>query len=196
MYSYRIEQAIKAATILHQDQFRKGAVPLPYISHLIAVMLIVNDYTDSEDHIVAALLHDTLEDTDYSKDELTADFGAEVATIVETVSEPQSTDRKTYSWRERKQAYAKQLHAGTEGALLVSAADKIHNMRSIIEEYHQEPARFLEAFGGTLDERLQQYQDIANVLNRRLKNDILSEFNHVFTQYKEFIHYAQEKTKR
>ena len=65
-YSYRIEQAIKAASVLHREQVRKGSVPFPYITHLFAVAMIASDYTDDEDVIVAALLHDTIEDTDYS----------------------------------------------------------------------------------------------------------------------------------
>ena len=60
MYSYRIEQAIRAATILHKGQLRKGSVPIPYVSHLFAVAMIAGDYTDNEDVLIAALLHDTL----------------------------------------------------------------------------------------------------------------------------------------
>lgn len=191
MYSYRIEQAIKAASILHRDQYRKGAVPIPYISHLLSVLLIVNDYCQDEDTNIAALLHDTLEDTDYTREELEADFGANVGKIVAAVSEPQNNTGKEYSWEERKKIYTKQLRDAPNGALIVSAADKIHNMRSVVEEYHQEHQRFLKAFGGSLEDRLKQYQEIADILNKRLDNPILAEFNHVFTEYKEFIHHAQ-----
>ncbi|MCB9810512.1 bifunctional (p)ppGpp synthetase/guanosine-3',5'-bis(diphosphate) 3'-pyrophosphohydrolase, partial [Candidatus Nomurabacteria bacterium] len=59
MYTYKIEQAIKAASLLHQEQLRKGDVPLPYATHLMSVMMIVRDYTNDEDTLVAALLHDT-----------------------------------------------------------------------------------------------------------------------------------------
>ena len=69
-YSYAIEQAIRAASVLHKDQIRKGSVPYPYVTHLFAVAMIVSDYTSDEDTIVAALLHDTLEDTDYTEEEL------------------------------------------------------------------------------------------------------------------------------
>ena len=82
MYSYRIEQALKAASILHKDQVRKGIVPIPYVSHLYAVAMIAADYTDSEEVIVSALLHDTLEDTDYTPAELGEDFGEKVKNIV------------------------------------------------------------------------------------------------------------------
>ena len=78
MYSYRVEQAIRAAAILHKNQLRKGSAPLPYITHLVAVAMIAGDYTDNEDVIVGALLHDTLEDTDYTSTELQEDFGGQL----------------------------------------------------------------------------------------------------------------------
>lgn len=187
MYSPRVEQAIRAASVLHQDQRRKGMVLFPHISHLVAVALITAGYTEDEDIFIAALLHDTLEDTDYTAAELEADFGRRVREIVETVSEPKSVEGKEYSWKERKQCYAKQLKDGPIEALIVSAADKIHNMGSVPIDFHNRYDRFLAEFGGSLDDRVMMYQDIANTLNRRLKNDILSEFNHVFSEYKNFI---------
>ena len=59
MYSFKVEQAIKAASVLHQGQKRKGKTPYPYVSHLMAVAMLVADYTDREDTIIAAFLHDT-----------------------------------------------------------------------------------------------------------------------------------------
>lgn len=187
MYSYRIEQALKAAAILHKDQIRKGEVPIPYVSHLFAVLLIAQDYTDDEDILIACLLHDTLEDTDYTPKELQEDFGGHVRELVEGVTEPQDDEDHHYSWRERKQRYARALKKAPDGSLIVCAADKIHNMRSIVEEYFDDHNRFMSEFGGTLDERIEMYQDIHDVLNNRLKNGILEEFNHVFTEYCNFI---------
>jgi len=187
MYSYRIEQAIRAAAILHKSQLRKGATPLPYITHLMAVTMILSDYTHDEDTIVGALLHDTLEDTDYTSEEIQEDFGGEVREIVESLSEPQNTSDKKYTWLEQKQQYAKLLKKAPEKALMISAADKIHNMRMIVDEYFDDHGRFLKDFQGTLDDRILMYQDISNVLNNRLDNKIINEFNHVYTEYKNFI---------
>lgn len=188
MYSYRVEQAIRAATILHQDQLRLGSLPLPYISHLMAVVLILSDYTDDEDTIVAAFLHDTLEDTDYSEEELREDFGGPVEELVKTLTEPK-TDSKgnKLPWIERKKIYAKQLKSGPEKALMIAAADKSHNFRTIVEEYHDDHKRYIQDFGNRADERLEAYQAIANVINSRLKNDIVHEFNHTFTEFKKFL---------
>jgi (p)ppGpp synthase/HD superfamily hydrolase len=187
MYSYRIEQALRAATILHKDQVRKGSVPVPYVSHLCAVAMIVSDYTENEDVIISALLHDTLEDTDYTPEELTEDFGKVVRDIVVSISEPQDTESRSLSWKERKQQYAKNLKSASQEALLVAAADKIHNMRSVVEEYYDNHKRFIADFKGSLEDRMFMYQDISNTINRCLKNDIVDEFNHVFEEYKKFV---------
>ena len=194
MYSYRIEQALRAATILHKDQVRKGSIPMPYVSHVFAVAMIMADYTDDEDVIVATLLHDTIEDTDYTADELETDFGGRVREIVESLSEPEDERDNNLSWLAQKKQYVKQLKKAGDEALLICAADKIHNMRAIVEEYFDDHKRFMSEFKGTLEDRVVMYQDISNVLNRRLKNDILSEFNHVFEEYKNFVTDVQ-KTK-
>lgn len=188
MYSYRVEQAIRAATILHQDQLRLGSLPLPYISHLMAVVLILSDYTDDEDTVVAAFLHDTLEDTDYTAEELREDFGGPVTEIVLALTEPKIDAKgNKLPWLERKKVYAKQLKNGPEKALMIAAADKAHNFRTIIEEYHDDHRRYLQDFGNRTDERLEAYQTIANVINSRLKSDIIHEFNHTFKEFNQFL---------
>jgi (p)ppGpp synthase/HD superfamily hydrolase len=192
-YSYAIEQAIRAASVLHKDQVRKGQVPYPYITHLTAVAMIVSDYTDDEDTIVASLLHDTLEDTDYTEEELEDDFGGSVKEIVCAISEPKIKDKEPASIEAQKKQYLKQLATTSERALVVVAADKIHNMRSIVEEYFDDHTGFMADFGTSLDDRLLVYQEISNTLNRRLHNAILSEFNSVFTEYKNFLHDVEKK---
>lgn len=188
MYSYKVEQAIRAASVLHEDQLRKGAVPLPYISHLMAVALIISDYTDDEDTIVAALLHDTIEDTDYTLEELQEDFGGPVAEIVLALSEPKVDSRgEKLPWIEKKKAYAKQLKNASEKTLVVAAADKIHNFRSFVEEYYDDHKRFIQDFGPNQKDRMEAYQTIANTINSKLKNKILQEFNHTFNEFKQFL---------
>lgn len=192
-YSYRIEQAIRAASVLHKDQVRKGQTPFPYITHLYAVAMLVADYTEDEDIIIAALLHDTLEDTDYTPEELHDDFGGTVREMVLAITEPSTKSNENRSWKDTKKLYIKQLKDAPHGALIVAAADKIHNMRCVVEEYYDDHSQFLADFGGGLEERLLMYQEISNVLNRNLKNDILAEFNHVFDEYKKFIAHVERE---
>jgi (p)ppGpp synthase/HD superfamily hydrolase len=193
MYSYRIEQAIRAAAVLHQTQLRKGSMPFPYVTHLFATAFTLLDYTNDEDVIIAALLHDTIEDTDYTIDELQEDFGGKVREIVEAVTEPKSTPENRVSFSERKQVYTQQLKKGPKEAILVAAADKMHNFRTMIEDYSDAHERFVQDFGKNFDERIEAYQNIANVINNRLDGAILAEFNHVFEEYKQFI-YDVKKT--
>jgi (p)ppGpp synthase/HD superfamily hydrolase len=187
MYSFRVEQAIRAAAVLHKDQTRRGSMPFPFVTHLIATAFTLIDYTTDEDVIVAALLHDTLEDTDYTLEELREDFGGRVADIVYTLTEDKGTPDKPISWKDRKLNYARQLKKGSEEALLVAAADKIHNFRTTVEDYAEAHDRFYQDFGKNFDDRLEAYQAIANAINNRLKNPILAEFNHVFDEYKKFL---------
>jgi (p)ppGpp synthase/HD superfamily hydrolase len=196
MYTYKVEQAIKAAALLHQDQLRKGAVPLPYVTHLVAVMLIVRDYTQDENTLVAALLHDTLEDTDYTVEELKADFGADVARIVTTLTEPARDSAVKIPWLEVKKTYASQLKKGPKEAVLIAAADKAHNFRTMVEEYHSDHNRFIKDFGPHLDLRLEAYQHIANVINNRLQDGIVHEFNHTWKEYKQFIYDVEKSYKK
>lgn len=197
LYSYRIEQAIRAAAVLHKDQMRKGLAELPYVTHLYAVAMIVADYTDDEDTIIAALLHDTLEDTGYTQKELRDDFGSDVERLVLNVSEHiDGPSTKKKAWKERKEDYIAKLDKAGEHSLIISAADKIHNMRSTIEDYYDRRERFLKDFDGSPSDRVLMYQEISNVLNRRLQNDITHEFNHVFDEYKKFIANVQKNAQR
>lgn len=187
MYTYKVEQAIKAASLLHQDQVRKGSIPLPYVTHLMAVMLILRDYTNHEDTLVAALLHDTLEDTDYTYKELEEDFGVEVAKIVATLTEPELKASTEEAWLNSKKGYALQIKKGPIEAVMIAAADKAHNFRSTVEEYFDNHNNYIRDFGPQLDLRLEAYQTIANVINSRLTDGIVHEFNHTFDEYKNFI---------
>lgn len=188
MYTYRIEQAIRAAAILHKDQLRRGSMPFPFVTHLMATAFTLIDYTTDEDVIIAALLHDTIEDTDYTIEELQEDFGGRVRDMVETLTEPQPATDNSMTWKERKLIYARQLKKGSEEALLIAAADKIHNFRTTVEDYADAHERFFQDFGKNFDDRIEVYQTIANVINSRLRSPIVNEFNHVFEQYKQFLY--------
>lgn len=192
-YSYAIEQAIRAASVLHKEQVRKGSVPYPYITHLFAVTLIVMDYTDDENTIVASLLHDSLEDTDYTEKELEDDFGGPVKDIVLSLSEKPSTNIGKDALIEQKKQYIKQLKNASEEALIIVSADTIHDMRSAVEEYYDDYTGFIAEFGSSLNMRLFLYQEISNTLNRNLKSAILAEFNSVFTEYKNFLQNVEKK---
>jgi (p)ppGpp synthase/HD superfamily hydrolase len=192
MYSFRIEQAIRAAAVLHADHIRRGRAPYPHITHAVAVSCIVADYTTDEDIIVAALLHDTIDATDYTEKELALDFGDTVARIIRDVSTAPSIRAKT-NVTEQKEFFLEQLEQAGDPSRIIVAADTIHNMRSIIEEYGDDAHTYLKDFGGTPQDRLVFYQKLSNILNRSLENPIVHEFNHVFNEYRTFLDYANKQ---
>ena len=192
MYSYNIEQAIRAATVLHNGQTRKGKSPYPFISHLIAVAFLLRDYTDDENIIIAALLHDTLEDTDYSPEELETDFGKKVRSIVEGVTDVQKHERSQVSWKERQELYFKAISLAPLESLYVSAADKIHNMRSIVEEYNDDTEAFAKQFGTSFDDLNAKYDKLKVLLHDRLESKIMNEFDHVHALFAAFLQKAKE----
>jgi (p)ppGpp synthase/HD superfamily hydrolase len=186
MFSYRIEQAIRAATILHDGQVRKGSLAIPYISHLFSVALLLKDYTEDEDTLIAAILHDTIEDTDYTFEELRDDFGEKVTSLVRPLTEPPK--HTVSSWLEQKKIYSQQVDNGPIEAVLIAAVDKMHNFRSTIDEYRTAQHAFTGDFGNNIEIRIEAYQHISNVINKRLEGPIINEYNTSFFEYKEFLY--------
>lgn len=133
----KIQKAINVAAQLHLGQVRKSEDRLPYIVHPFAVAWILSDYTKDEEVIMAALLHDVLEDVEgYYFADLVRDFGEKVAAIVKGVSEekdPIDHVGSASTWLVRKNGYLLNLETAPIESLLVSAADKINNLHTMID---------------------------------------------------------------
>lgn len=179
----KIQKALIVATKLHWNQTRKGD-GLPYITHPYAVAFIVARYTHDEDTIAAAFLHDVLEDVqkdDYSDKQMIAEFGANVYEIVKGVSEEKdagiSKVEEKDTWEERKKKYLKNLAHDSEGSLIVCAADKIHNLNSMIDAYSRQGEAFFEKFNSPTDKKLWFYDEILKILKKSLHNDIVKELD-------------------
>ncbi len=133
-----IFRAIKFVAEAHIGHYRKGT-NIPYISHLMNVMKILCESGCDKDVITAGILHDVVEDTAVTIDQVERLFGKRVAAIVTGASEPDSmrkgTDEKT-SWRLRKQHTIEFVarEASLE-QLLVSCADKLDNSEAIKQDY-------------------------------------------------------------
>jgi (p)ppGpp synthase/HD superfamily hydrolase len=126
------------ASDAHRKQRRKGS-NVPYVGHLLGVASIVIDNGGNEDEVIAALLHDVAEDQGGVPrlDDVRAKFGARVAAIVEACSDSLTEDPEVKDpWLERKRAYLRHLAEGTDASVfLVSAADKLHNLRAMLADY-------------------------------------------------------------
>jgi (p)ppGpp synthase/HD superfamily hydrolase len=129
IFTGRIERAIALAVRAHESQVRKGEGQLPYVVHPVTVALILSRYTGEEDTIIAGLLHDTLEDTDVTPEDIERAFGEKVRDTVQDVTEP---DLPGLSWETRKARYLRQLQTAPRPSLLVAGADKTANLISMI----------------------------------------------------------------
>jgi len=185
-YSEKLEKAIRVAASLHADHHRKGLKPLPYVTHLFSVASIVSNYTEDEDTIIAALLHDTIEDTDYSPSDLEVNFGKKVCEIVLGVTEPHDE----ISWDRRKEGYIEGLKKAPEESLIIAAADKIHNLHSSVEEFGDDLEEFFKHFSGNAESRIAYYQKIVGIIEERLDNPIVEQLTKAFELYKVFLQKA------
>ena len=125
------ESALRFAKKSHKGQVRKGSVR-PYITHCMEVARILHKNGYSEEIVVAGLLHDTVEDTEVTLEDLKASFGEEISNLVKYVSEDKLPN---LSWTERKVRYIKTLTDAPEGSVVISAADKLHNITEILEQW-------------------------------------------------------------
>jgi len=127
-----IEKALQIAAKAHANQRRKGS-DIPYITHPVAVGMILMKAGYNDILIAAGILHDTVEDTDLTLVEIEREFGAEIAEIVEGCSEPD----KSLSWDQRKLHTIEYLKRAPSDIRTVACADKLHNIRSISNDYQR-----------------------------------------------------------
>lgn len=168
LFSKQIEKALIVAAKAHQKQFRKST-DIPYITHPVAVFLIAEQYTDDENTLIACLLHDVLEDVPpaiYSESDMVQDFGDEVVKIVKDVSEDKTAGEPEKPWRERKEGYLTHLENSKDSrSLLVSVADKIHNLASMVNDYEEVGDKLWERFNASKEDELWYYSEIERIID-------------------------------
>ena len=155
-YGHKFEEAMSYASQVHAEQKRKGT-EIPYITHLLAVTAIVGENGGTEDEAVAALLHDAPEDQGGEErlEDIRIRFGDEAAAIVAACSDTFEDPKPP--WRKRKEAYIAHIRDAPESARLVSAADKLHNARSILSDYREVREDLWRRFTGGRDGTLWYY---------------------------------------
>ncbi len=123
-------KAVHFAAEKHTDQRRKGEREEPYFNHLADVAHILAEHTDGQDAVLiaAGFLHDTLEDTETTYEELVKEFGADVADLVREV-----TDDKTLPKADRKRLQVENAPHKSDRAKMIKIADKTSNLRAIIQ---------------------------------------------------------------
>ncbi len=188
--SARFEEALTFAVRLHGGQVRKGTT-IPYVSHLLAVASIALEYGAGEDEAIAALLHDAAEDQggEATLDEIRSRFGDAVAEIVQSCTDAWTIPKPP--WRKRKEAHIAHLQEASAPVRLVSAADKLHNARSILSDYRAQGASLWLRFRGGREGTLWYYRALVEVLRASGPHALVEELNRVVSEIERLVS-AQE----
>lgn len=168
----RLRRAINTASVAHRDHVRKGS-GIPYITHLFSVMYLLRSVTEDEDVLIAGLLHDTLEDVPehYSAAQMEADFGPRVLDLVRDLTKDDSLPL----WRDRADSYLDHLeYRAHEDAVLISLADKTHNLMSTLDDLEVIGELLWDRFNSTREENQWWYAEIHRVAVTRVGENQLT----------------------
>lgn len=187
----KIEKAIVRSAELHRKQSRKAS-GAPYIVHPFAVAFLLAHYVEDEDVICAGLLHDVLEDVpSYGAEKMKEEFGENVYRIVKEVTEDQSLKEswnifsRGDRWRKRKEQYLENLKNDSPEGLMIAAADKIHNIRSLVDGYGLQGESVWKLFRGKKEEMFWFYDSVLRILKDKLKHPIIDELERTLSDAKE-----------
>ncbi|MHB8217363.1 MAG: HD domain-containing protein [Candidatus Sulfotelmatobacter sp.] len=170
----RFRRAFLFAADKHSGQTRKAST-IPYLAHLMGVASLVLEFGGDEDMAIAALLHDVVEDCGGVPmlKEVRRRFGPRVAKIVDGCTDS-FTDPKP-PWRKRKETYIRHLKKAKAETRLVSAADKLNNVRSILADYREVGESIWVRFNGGREGTLWYYRSLLEEFLRREPNRLIGE---------------------
>lgn len=157
----RFQDALVLAVQTHDGQVRKGSGN-PYVCHPLQVCGIALEHGADEDQAIAALLHDILEDTHHTYEDLVNRFGSRVADTIRGCSDCEEPDDKG-PWRERKERYLAHLRDAGPDIALVSCSDKLHNARSILTDLRTHGSALWDRFTGKKDGSLWYYAELVAI---------------------------------
>lgn len=171
----RFQRAFAFAAEKHSGQARKAST-IPYIAHLMGVASLVLEAEGDEDLVIAALLHDVVEDCGGIPmlKEVRRRFGNQVAKIVDGCTDAYVIPKPP--WRERKENYISRLKKEPADPCLVSAADKLNNIRSIISDYRAIGESVWSRFSGGREGTLWYYRTLRDVFLERKPNRITRDY--------------------
>lgn len=169
----RLIDAAAFALRLHAEQRRKGS-ETPYISHLLGVASLVLEFGGNEDHAIAGLLHDAIEDQGAEQEPVIAQkFGPRVTAIVRGCTDADTLPKPP--WRARKEAYIAHLETAGPDIWLVSCADKLYNARAIVTDLRTLGDAVFTRFTGGKQGTLWYYRTLAAAFARLLPGSLSTE---------------------
>ena len=185
----RFSRAIDYARHLHIE--RRKATRIPYMAHLLGVASLVMGeagqvpFPVTEDMVIAALLHDAAEDHGGHTRlaDIRSNFGPQVARMVEGLSDTFAEDPcEKEDWDVRKKSYLERLPQESPETQLISAADKLYNVRTILDEYRAIGPRVWERFHRSRDQQLWYFNSLLRVFKSAGTNRIVEELDRVVVE--------------
>jgi (p)ppGpp synthase/HD superfamily hydrolase len=182
----RFTKAVDYARTLHIE--RRKATSIPYMAHLLGVASLVMGeagqvpFPVTEDMVIAALLHDAAEDHGGQTriDDIRCNFGSEVARMVEGLSDTFVEDPcQKEDWDLRKKSYFQRLPAESPETQLISAADKLYNARTILDEHRAIGSKVWDRFHRSRDHQLWYFKELLKVFKSAGTNRIVEELERV-----------------
>jgi hypothetical protein len=180
--SARISSAVLFAVRAHGGQFRKGTT-IPYVFHPLGVGKILADHGCSTEVIISGILHDTLEDTDFTMEEISRQFGKDVASIVRWCSNLDGSG----PWQERKGRVIEAIKRAPFRAVLVAAADKLDNIRAIHRDYELIGEDLWARFNEPRDAVSWYYSELASAFRVYINGSAFNEIFHDFVTEVSFV---------
>ena len=184
IYTDKIKEAVHLASLAHKNQKRR-LVGYPYISHPLAVLFLVSNFTKNEDVLVASILHDIVEDSDVTLLDVETKFGKKVRDMVDILTEDISLSIK----KDIKQKQLERFKNADKDVLLIKLADIIHNFCDtiiILENYSKE--EYLDSFGSNTQERINFAEERIKIIEEAwTDNPLLEETKNRFENYKKLL---------
>ena len=178
-----LDKAIIYAVRAHAGTERRGK-GFPYIVHPMEAMEIVSTMTSDQELLAAAALHDVVEDTDITVEEIRAEFGDRIASLVAAESDAvQEGVSEEESWRSRKEQGIRRLQGASRDVKIVALGDKLSNMRAIARDFALQGASFWNIFH-VKDPREHEwrYRALADALRELEGTFAFQEFEHLINQ--------------
>ncbi|MCR4279895.1 MAG: HD domain-containing protein [Candidatus Komeilibacteria bacterium] len=179
-FSEQINKAIDFAAVAHRRQSRKSSDELPYLSHLFNVTMILERAGADDETIIAGILHDVVEDTEYTPADIEENFGAEVRRLVEGV-----TDDMTVPFPERRRKLLQYLEVADPRIKIIKVADVLHNAYSKTQLLKKDETLIRKYFRHDKITAISQYEDFVAAIGHGWDHPLVHELERVIEIFRQ-----------
>ena len=166
-----IKKAIRFAVKAHGEQMRKGT-DFPYIEHPLHVGILLSKAGMRDEVVIAGILHDTLEDTDTTEDDLRSEFGDEILRMIKSESEPD----RTLPWNERKNHTVEHLRGAPGDVRMIALGDKLSNIMDMEADLETNGDALWDRFNAGYEEQKWYYTSLVDALSDLGDAELYQEF--------------------